>query len=39
MLNLLPWQSQLMVPLATLATWHCWWVHTEVNALKVPAVG
>ena len=37
--NLLPWQSQLMVPSETLATRQPWWVQTAENALNSPAVG
>ena len=39
MLNLLPWQGQLMVPPETLATMQPWCVHTAVNALNEPDCG
>src|SRR3954451_15008023 len=37
--NLLPWQSQLMVPSETLATRQPWWVQTAEKALNSPSVG
>ena len=39
MLNLLPWQGQLMVPSATLLTVQPWWVQIAEKALKSPASG
>lgn len=36
MRNSLPWQGQLMVPSATVATVQPWWVQIAENALNAP---
>src|ERR1700757_2189628 len=38
-LNLLPWQGQLIVPFETLLTMQPWWVHIAVKALNDPGCG
>jgi hypothetical protein len=37
--KLLPWQGQLIVPLATSRTAQPWWVQVALSALNVPDTG
>ena len=39
MLNLLPWQGQLIVPFAIWSTMHCMCVQTALNPLNCPRLG
>ncbi len=39
MANLLPWQGQSIVPLATLLTVQPWWVQIAEKAANVPGTG